>query len=491
MHLFNQLRYASVANSTRRTFLGQGLAGFGSLWLGSKLAAASLDKLGPIGSAPLAARPTHFAPKVNRIIYLHMCGGPSQLELFEHKPELNKYDGKDCPQELLQGNRFAFIRGVPKLMAGLYPFHRAGQTGAWISDQLPCFERVIDKVCFIRTMQTEQFNHAPAQLLAHTGNQNLGYASMGSWVTYGLGSENQNLPGFVVLLSGGKFPDAGKSVWNSGFLPSVYQGVQCRSHGDPVLYLSNPEGIDRPLRERIIQAINGVNEQAYAEFGDPETVARISQFELAFRMQMSATEAMDFSRESASVQAEYGVAPGRESFANNCLIARRLVERGVRFVQLYDWGWDSHGAGEYEALNYGFRKKCREIDRPIAALLIDLEQRGLLDDTLVVWASEFGRTPMRENRGGQEIVKLKGRDHHPHAFTAWLAGAGVKPGFSYGETDSIGFHALSEVVLPRDFQATLLHLMGIDHKRLVFPYQGLDQKLTGVQPARIIDKILS
>ena len=463
----------------------------GSLWLGCELAQAAADA--PRESAAtktaIAPRLPHFAPKAKHVIYLHMCGAPSQLEMFEHKPELKKYDGADCPQEFLKGNRFAFIRGVPKLMAGVFPFHRAGESGAWVSDQLPHFEQVIDKACFIHTMRTEQFNHAPAQLLAHTGNQNLGYASMGSWVTYGLGTENQDLPGFIVLLSGGKFPDAGKSVWNSGFLPGVYQGVQCRSHGDPVLYLNNPEGIDRPLRERIIKAINRVNQESYAEFGDSETLTRISQFELAFRMQLSASDSLDFTRESAATQAAYGVEPGKESFANNCLIARRLVERGVRFVQLYDWGWDSHGAAEHEALNYGFKQKCLEIDRPIAALLTDLEQRGLLEDTLVVWASEFGRTPMRENRGGQEM-KFRGRDHHPHAFTAWLAGAGVKPGFSFGETDPVGFNAITESVLPRDFQATLLHLMGVDHKKLTFPYQGLDQKLTSVQPARVIEQVL-
>jgi uncharacterized protein (DUF1501 family) len=292
-----------------------------------------------------------------------------------------------------------------------------------------------------------------------------------------------------VLLSGGRFPDAGKSVWNSGFLPGVYQGVQCRSHGDPVLYLTNPEDIDRPLRERIIKAINRVNQESYAEFGDKETLTRISQFELAFRKQVSETDAHDLSQESTATQAAYGVEPGQESFANNCLLARRLVERGVRFVQLYDWGWDSHGASEHEALNFGFKKKCREIDQPIAALLTDLEQRGLLDDTLVVWASEFGRTPMRENRGGTEMA-FKGRDHHPHAFTAWMAGAGVKLGTSYGETDPVGFHAVTDSVLPRDFQATVLHLMGINHQELVFPYQGLDQKLTGVQAARVVEEVL-
>jgi hypothetical protein len=313
---------------------------------------------------------------------------------------------------------------------------------------------------------------------------------MGSWVTYGLGTENQDLPGFIVLLSGGKFPDAGKSVWNSGFLPGIYQGVQCRSHGDPVLYLNNPADIDRPLRERIIHTIEAADQESYANFGDRETLTRVAQYELAFRMQVSATDVLDFSQETAATKAAYGVEPGNESFANNCLLARRLVERGVRFVQLYDWGWDAHGASQSEALNFGFKKKCHAIDRPIAALLTDLEQRGLLEDTLVVWGSEFGRTPMRENRGGKEMP-FKGRDHHPHAFTVWMAGAGVKAGYSYGETDPVGFNAIGDSVLPHDFQATILRIMGIDHRSLIFPYQGLDQRLTGVVPARVIEQVLA
>ena len=480
MNLSDQLRFASLANATRRTFLGQGLAGLGSLWLGSELAnAAGAVTQTAAADRPLAPRAPQLAAKAKRVIYLHMCGAPSQLEMFEHKPELKKYDGKDCPQELLEGNRFAFIRGVPKLMASIFPFHRAGESGAWVSDRLPNFERVIDKVSFIRTMQTEQFNHAPAQLLAHTGNQNLGYASIGSWVTYGLGTENQNLPGFVVLLSGGKFPDAGKSVWNSGFLPGIYQGVQCRSHGDPVLFLKNPPDIDRPLREQIIKAINQVNQESYAEFGDKETVTRISQYELAFRMQVSASDALDLSP---------GVEPRRKR--------RTALSPGKRVlptIACWRAGWSNAacascnctiGAGtrtapaENEALNIGFVQKCKEIDRPIAALLTDLEQRGLLEDTLVVWASEFGRTPMRENRGGKQS-RFIGRDHHPHAFTCWLAGAGVKPGVSYGETDPVGFHAVTESVYPRDFQATLLHLMGIDHREAHLSVSGPRSEIDG------------
>jgi hypothetical protein len=375
------------------------------------------------------------------------------------------------------------------LLGPVYPFRQVGQAGMWISDRLPYLQKVIDKLCFIRTMHCDQFNHAPAELLVHTGNQNLGYASIGSWATYGLGSENQNLPGFVVLVSGGHFPSGGKSCWGSGFLPSVYQGVQCRSQGDPVLFLSNPPGMSRPLRGHMIETINRINQRTYEEFGDPQTVARIAQYEMAFRMQMAATDAVDISEEPPHIHALYGTEPGAESFANNCLLARRLVERGVRYVQLFDWGWDSHGAAAHEALNDGFRDKCREIDQATAALLVDLEQRGLLDETLVVWGGEFGRTPMRENRGGQEMPFI-GRDHHPDAFTIWLAGGGVKGGFSYGETDPIGYSPIANPVHVRDFHATILHLLGQDHTQLTYFFRGLDEKLTGVKPARVLHEIL-
>ncbi|HEX6961480.1 MAG TPA: DUF1501 domain-containing protein, partial [Lacipirellula sp.] len=415
---------------------------------------------------------------------------PSQLDLFQYKPDLAKLDGKDCPASLLEGKRFAFIRGVPKLLGPQAKFAQHGESGAWLSNRLPHFARVVDKVCFIHSMQTDQFNHGPAQLLAHTGNQNLGYASMGAWATYGLGSENQNLPGFVVLLSGGKFPDAGKSVWGSAFLPSVYQGVQCRSSGDPVLYLSNPPGIDRELRGRIVETISDVNRSVYETTGDPETLTRIAQYELAYRMQASASDAMDLSQEPQHIHDLYATEPGQESFANNCLLARRLVERGVRFVQLFDWGWDSHGTNGVTDLNDGFVTKCREVDQPMTALLVDLEQRGLLDETLVIWSGEFGRTPMRENRGGREMPFI-GRDHHPHAFTLWMVGGGVRPGISYGRTDEIGYAPVENAVEFRDLNATILRLLGMDHEKLVFPFQGLNQKLTGLLPAKVLTEILA
>ena len=458
--------------------------------LGAQTALANSAGFQRDAAAPMAAQRSHIPAKVRRVIYLHMAGSPSQLDMFDYKPELAKLDGQDCPQEFLAGKRFAFIRGVPKLLGPQHKFAQHGQSGMWFSQLMPELAKQADRLCMIKNMQTDQFNHGPAQLLIHTGNQNLGYASIGSWATYGLGTDNQNLPGFVVLLSGGKFPDAGKSVWGAGFLPSVYQGVQCRSSGDPVLFLSNPPGIDRNMRGRIVDAIADVDRKTFEESADPETVTRIAQYELAYRMQLSATDAMDLAQEPASIHQMYATQPGQESFANNCLLARRLVERGVRFVQLFDWGWDSHGDSEGNSVNIGLRDKCRLIDRPIAALLTDLEQRGLLEDTLVVWSGEFGRTPMRENRGGAQMAFV-GRDHHPHAFTLWMAGGGLRPGFTHGETDPIGFSSIGEPTQVRDLHATMLHLLGMEHEKLVYPFQGLDQKLTGVRQARVISEILA
>ena len=422
--IYSELRMAALQAQTRRHFLRTLGSGLGTLFVGTSLAqyakpgkesarseSAALDFTRD-PSSPLSELPPQFPAKVRRVIYLHMAGAPSQLELFEHKPDLKRLDGEDCPASFLAGKRFAFISGVPKLLGSQYPFHQVGESGHWISDRLPHLEQHLDEICFIKSMRTDQFNHAPAQLLVHTGNARLGYPSFGSWVLYGLGTENQNLPGFIVLLSGGKSPDGGKQLWSSGFLPSVYQGVQCRSHGEPVLYLDNPPGTSRSLRRNMLDAIDEINQQTYQTFGNPETITRIAQYEMAFRMQMDATDAMDIHKEPESVRAKYGSKPGESSFANNCLVARRLAERGVRFIQLYHWGWDSHGADAKEALNLGFADRCREVDQPTAALLADLKERGMLEDTLVVWGGEFGRTPMRENRNGQEM-KYVGRDHNP------------------------------------------------------------------------------
>ncbi len=478
---FQQLTHDALQLQTRRHFLGRCAAGLGALWLAQQGQAAT----GVQQHVP------HPRASAKRVIYLHMAGGPSHLEMFEYKPELKRLDGKDCPEEFLKGRRFAFIRGVPKMLGPVHPFRQVGESGAWLSNQLVHFESVVDHAAIVHTVSTDQFNHAPAQLLLHTGNQNLGAPSIGSWVTYGLGSENENMPGYVVLISGGKFPSAGKSVWGSGFLPSVYQGVQCRSEGEPVLYLANPRGINARLRGHIVDAINRVNRRTFEELGDPETVTRISQYELAHRMQLAASEAMDTSREPRHIHELYGTQPGKESFANNCLLARRLVERGVRYVQLFDWGWDTHGNSEETSLLHGFQDKCRDIDQPMAALLSDLRQRGLLDDTLVIWGGEFGRTPMRENRGGKEM-KFAGRDHHPFAFTMWMAGGGVKPGVSYGETDPLGYAPARDAVEPRDLHATYLRLLGIDHTKLTYRFQGLDQRLTTVlKPARVLAELVS
>jgi hypothetical protein len=495
--LIETYRHGVLERDTRRHFLRASMSGMGALWLAERGigAAAGDDPTGSgsgSGSAAAGGESKAVRPgRAKHVIYLHMAGAPSQLEMYNYRPELEKLNGQECPREYLEGKRFAFIRGTPRLLGPTYPFRKCGESGQWLSDRLPNLARVVDHICFIHTMQSDQFNHAPAQLLVHTGNQNLGYPSIGSWVTYGLGTENENMPGFVVLLSGGKTPDAGKSAWGSGFLPSVYQGVQCRSEGEPVLFLRNPEGMERTLRKKVVDAISDVNRGAYEEFRDPETLTRIAQYELAYRMQMAASDAMDLRQEPEWVHAMYGTKPGQESLANNCLLARRLVERGVRYVQLFDWGWDSHGASESEALNteQGFRRKCRELDQPVTALLLDLEQRGLLSETLVVWGGEFGRTPMQENRGGAEMAFV-GRDHHPHAFTIWMAGGGVKGGISYGETDPIGFSPAKDPVNVRDLHATMLALLGIEPKKLTYPYQGLDQKLIGVKPAKVIKDIM-
>ncbi len=493
MNLFQKLQAEKLQQSTRRQFLRDCTTGLGGMYLASQgiANAAGPLKISHNPDAPLLPLSPSFAPKAKRVIYLHMVGAPSQLELFDYKPVLKKYDGKDCPKEYLEGQRFAFIQGVPKMLGPQFDFSQHGQSGAWISDRLPELSKHADKLCIIKTMQTDQFNHGPAQLLVQTGNANLGHPSMGSWVSWGLGTENQNLPGFMVLISGGRLPRVGSSLWGSGYLPSVYQGVQCRSTGDPVLNAANPAGISSAIRRRALDSLAKLNQKTFHEIGDPETVTRIAQYEMAYRMQTSVPETMSIDDEPAHIHEMYGTQPGKESFANNCLLARRLAENGVRFIQLYDWGWDSHGASKTEALNDGFKVKCDSIDKPISALLTDLEQRGMLEDTLVVWGGEFGRTPMQENRGGGSGNAFVGRDHNPNAFTIWMAGAGVKPGMSYGETDEMGYHVADKPVQVRDLHATMLHLFGFDAKRLSYNFQGLDQKLTGVKSAKVIKDILA
>ncbi len=488
--LEQQIERQTLESRTRRHFIQNCVTGLGSLWIATEAQATDPgtiknDRLNPLNPSapPLPA-------KVKRVIYLHMVGAPSQLELFDYKPELNALDGKDCPASFLEGKRFAFINGTPKMLGHQYKFQQQGKSGMWVSEQMPHLSKTVDDICFIKTMQTEQFNHGPAQLMVHTGASQMGSPSIGSWVTWGLGSENSDLPGFIVLLSGGRLPRVGKALWSAGFLPSIYQGVQCRSQGDPVLNASNPEGVSRQQRRQVLDTLEQLNRESHQQFGDPETLTRIAQYEMAFRMQTAAPEAMDLSSETADTLQAYGAEPGQESFANNCLLARRLVEKGVRFVQLFDWGWDTHGSNQGESLNHGFRKKCTQTDKPIAALLQDLRQRGLLEDTLVVWGGEFGRTPMRENRMGGTMAFM-GRDHSPDAFTMWMAGAGVKGGYSYGVTDPVGYTPAENPVQLRDLHATLLHLMGFDHRKMAVPFKGLDQRLTGVKPATVIKDVLS
>ena len=488
--LEQQITRQALEARTRRHFLQNCATGLGSLWMATQASAENPASPGHDPQNPLSPTPPPLPAKVKRVIYLHMVGAPSQLELFDYKPELNALDGKDCPASFLEGKRFAFINGTPKMLGHQYKFQRHGESGMWVSEQMPHLSETVDEICFIKTMQTEQFNHGPAQLMVHTGATQMGSPSIGSWVTWGLGSENTDLPGFIVLLSGGRLPRVGKALWSSGFLPSVYQGVQCRSQGDPVLNVSNPEGVTRNRRRQVLDTLEQLNRESHQQFGDPETLTRIAQYEMAFRMQTAAPEAMDLSQESADTLQSYGAEPGKESFANNCLLARRLVEKGVRFVQLFDWGWDTHGSNQSESLNHGFRNKCSQTDKPIAALLKDLRQRGLMEDTLVIWGGEFGRTPMRENRMGATMAFM-GRDHSPDAFTVWLAGAGVKGGYSHGVTDPVGYTPAENPVQLRDLHATILHLMGFDHETMVVPYKGLNQRLTGVKSAQVVGDILS
>lgn len=488
MNIQEEAFHKNLQFRTRRHFLKTCTTGLGVAALGSLIGCNDESTIASIGSGN---RLSHFAAKAKRVIYLHMAGSPSQLELFEHKPALNKLDGLACPDSFLEGKRFAFIQGVPKMLGQQFPLKQHGESGAWISDRLPYFSEVVDDVCFLKAMYTDEFNHAPAQLMMQTGSPRLGRPSMGSWVTYGLGSENKNLPGFVVLVSGGKTPSAGKSIWGSGFLPTVYQGVQCRSKGDPVLYVSDPEGMNRDLRRRSIDAINRINQQQYNELGDPEILSRIAQYEMAFNMQMSVPDAMDISQEPDYIHRMYNTEPGKSSFANNCLLARRLAERDVRFIQLFHWGWDSHGAAKSEALNEGFTDRCREVDQPMTALIKDLKQRGLLDETLIVWGGEFGRTPMMENRvSGGKDNPFKGRDHHTDAYTIWMAGGGIKPGMSYGKTDELGYYPIEGRTHAHDLQATILHQLGMDHEKLTYNYQGRNFRLTDVS-GKVIHDILA
>ena len=446
-------------NIARRWFLSQCPIGLGTLAL-RDLFAQSADPTAP-KQPPMPAR-------AKRVIFLFMAGAPSHLELFDYKPQLAKFDGTLPPAELLKGYRAAFINPNSKLLGPKFKFRRYGKSGTEMGELLPFTGEIVDEIAIVKSMVTDAFNHAPAQLLMNTGVMQFGRPSMGAWTLYGLGSESRDLPGFVVFSSGKKGPSGGDSCWGSGFLPTVYQGVQFRSAGDPVLYLSNPPGVDRELQRDSLDALQKLNTIRLDVTRDPEIATRINGFEMAYRMQAVAPELMDISKESKATLEMYGAEPGKGSFANNCLLARRLVEKGVRFVQLYHEAWDQHSA-----LVRDLADNCRDTDRASAALIKDLKQRGLLDDTLVVWGGEFGRTPMVQ--GGAD-----GRDHHPNAFTMWMAGGGIKAGVRIGETDDLGFNVTKDKVHVHDLHATMLHLLGFDHTRLTYRFQGRPFRLTDV-----------
>jgi uncharacterized protein (DUF1501 family) len=436
-------------------------------------------------SDPLAPKRTHFPARAKNVIFLHMVGAPSQLDLFDYKPTLQKFDGQPCPKEFFEGKRFAFLRGHPSLLGTRFKFARHGQSGIELSELLPHLATVADEIAVVKTLNTEQINHGPAQLMFHTGFGRFGRPSVGSWVSYGLGSENRDLPAYVVMITG-RVAGAGSALWGSGFLSGVYQGVEFRSQGDPVLFLSDPPGVTRADRRRLLDGVQSLNREQLADVNDPEIATRIAQYEMAFRMQTSVPELMELKEESAETLALYGAKPGQASFANNCLLARRLVERGVRFVQLFHADWDHHGN-----IEANLPARCKEVDQPMAALVADLKHHGLLNETLVVWGAEFGRTPMMQGTDDDDKPAAKpGRDHHKDAFCVWMAGGGVKPGATVGRTDDLGYSIVEDPVHVNDFHATLLHLLGIDHERLTFKFQGRPYRLTDVA-GEVVRKVLA
>jgi len=467
---------------SRRWFLQRCGVGLGSIALSQLFAEAGLAAPLEMRAAdPLAPKAPHFAPKAKRVIFLFMAGAPSHLELFDYKPQLAKFDGTLPPADLVKGYRAAFINPSSKLLGPKFKFVKCGQSGTELCELLPQVGKVVDDIAIVKSMVTDAFNHAPGQLLMNTGTVQFGRPSMGAWVLYGLGSETKDLPSFVVFSSGKKGPSGGNSCWGSGFLPTVYQGVQFRSSGDPVLYLSNPRGVDEDLQRDTMDSINKLNRMRLNVTGDPEIATRINSFEMAFRMQSSAPELMDLSREPKSILEMYGAEPGKPSFANNCLLARRLVERGVRFVQLYHEAWDQH-----DRLVEDLRENCKDTDQASAALIQDLKQRGMLNDTLVIWGGEFGRTPMVQGAVGT----TNGRDHHPNAFTMWLAGGGIKPGITLGESDELGFNVTKNKVHVHDLHATLLHLLGFEHTKLTYKFQGRNFRLTDVT-GNVVQELLA
>ena len=474
---------------TRRHFFSRCAMGLGGIALASLLSENRLLGAASGGSPnPMAPRLPHFRPRVKNIIYLFMAGGPSQLELFDYKPKLVELNGQPIPQSFIEGKRFAFMGSShgTNLLGTRRQFRQRGQSGAWVSELFPHTATIVDEIALVRSCATDLFNHAPAKLFMNTGSGQFGRPSMGAWVTYGIGSECDNLPGFVVLLSGPRGPRGGAVNWGSGFLPTSFQGVPFRSGTEPILDLSSPPNVSAERQRRTIDAIRDLNLKRAVETGDPEINTRIAAYEMACRMQVSAPELIDLSGESQTTLELYGVEPGKPSFARNCLLARRLVERGVRFVQLYHTNWDSHG-GPGENLQSDFEKVCRDVDQGQAALVKDLKARGLLDDTLVIWGGEFGRTAYSQG----EIRKDNfGRDHHPRCFSLWMAGGGIKPGLVLGATDDFGYNVVEDPVNVHDFHATLLHLLGIDHKQLTYRFEGRDYRLTDIH-GELVGKLLA
>ena len=476
-----------LREQTRRHFFSDCRVGLGSIALANLLTGSQGAAASELQKSMLAPKETMFPAQAKRVIYMFMAGGPSQLDMFDHKPMLNKLNGEPMPQSYLEGKRFAFMASSHRtnLLGTKRRFRQHGESGAWFSDLLPHTASIADKLTFIKTCKTDLFNHAPAKLFMNTGSGQFGRPSLGSWLTYGLGSECSDLPGFVVLQSGPRGPRGGSVLWGSGMLPTTFQGVPLRNKGEPILNLTTPESVSDEQQAGVFNAVRALNSQRLAATGDEEIATRINAYEMAYRMQTSAPELMDTSSETKETLDLYGIKdPGESSFARNCLLARRLVERGVRFVQLYHTNWDHHG-GPTENLEQHLPVISQEIDQPGMALIRDLEQRGLLEDTIVIWGGEFGRTPMGELR------ESTGRNHHIDAFTMWFAGGGFKPGISFGETDEFGFGPVGPSVHVRDIHATLLHQLGINHERLTVRAQGLDFRLTGVLPARVVQEVLS
>jgi len=485
MHDFS-LAQRQLLDRTRRHFFQDCGVGLGAMALGSLLADGRSVRADsqPAGLNP-GSRGLHHPPKAKAVIFLFMAGGPSQLELFDEKPKLRELHGQVIPESYVKGKRFAFIKPDAKLLGSVRKFGRHGASGAEISELLPHLAGVADDVCFVKSMATDVFNHGPAKLFVNTGSpQFTGRPSMGAWVTYGLGSESRNLPGFVVLQSGPRGPRGGAPLWASGFLPTNYQGVPLRSGKDPILNLESPDGIDLQRQRDFVSTVNDLNAIRQDATADSEISTRIASYEMAYRMQTSAPELMDLHGETKETLELYGAEPGKHSFANNCLLARRLVERGVRFVQLYHTDWDHHGNAGTD-LSKSLDERCRETDRASAALIADLKRLGLLDETIVVWGGEFGRTPQGEDR-----ETLLGRDHHIEAYTMWMSGGGIKTGQTIGATDEIGYYTVSDRVHVHDLQATLLHLLGIDHLKLTYRYLGRNFRLTDVH-GRVVDKLLA